>query len=267
MGMKHFATAHFYAGVILAVFQFATPAQADDTKAGVDATAGLQQALQAHVNDKGRVDYAALKANRRGLDAYVRSLARVNADVFKRRADSEQLAFWINAYNACTLQLLIDHYPITERKRIDRKQPHNSIMQIDGAWKKFHFDIMGTKRTLDEIEHEIIRKQFKEPRIHMALVCGAVSCPYLRNEVYRGPDLDRQLDEQTATFLSLPENLRIESGRNRVVVSRIFEWFAEDWTDLQRFIATHAPERMRNYLSNQKIKLVYADYNWSLNSQ
>jgi len=125
-----------------------------------------------------------------------------------------------------------------------QKYPSNSIQQISGAWDRPRFVVMGEKRSLDEIEHKIIRAEFEEPRIHMALVCAAVSCPPLRREPYRGAGLDAQLDDQARRFFADLRNLLIDRERGEVWASRIIGWFADDFAPGLRFpwlmISSHA---------------------------
>jgi len=127
--------------------------------------------LTTHVDEAGLVDYAGLAQDREGLDAFARSVATLDAEQYASWTPAEQLAFWINAYNALTLQLIVDHYPI-EPSDVGAGQPANSIRQIDGAWDRMTFTVMGERRTLDHIEHKIIRARFQDSRIHMALVCA-----------------------------------------------------------------------------------------------
>ena len=124
------------------------------------------------------VNYQELQANRQKLDQFNQSLARVNPETYKSWSDQEKLAFLLNAYNSLTLQSIIDQNPLKK-----------SIRNIPGVWKRRKFKIAGMEKTLDNIEHDIIRKDFNEPRIHMALVCAAMSCPILRNEAYTSEKL------------------------------------------------------------------------------
>jgi len=131
--------------------------------------------LDTHVNDQGLVDYLALQTNRGSLDSFNSSLDQVTQDDYQSWTEAEQIAFWINAYNSFTLQSIIDQNPLK-----------SSIRDILGVWKIRKFPILGQLKTLDNIEHNILRVDFNEPRIHMALVCAAISCPPLRQEPYQG---------------------------------------------------------------------------------
>ena len=143
--------------------------------------------------------------------------------------------------------MILDHYP-TE-----------GIRKIPGAWKKLTFPVLGKERTLDEIEHRILRRKYAEPRIHMALVCAAKSCPRLRNEPYVGARLDRQLDDQSRDFLALPDRFRVDEEYARI--SPIFKWFKRDFESVPAFIQQYSGQD----ISDLKIK--YQPYDWSLNEQ
>ena len=143
---------------------------------------------------------------------------------------------------------------------------------------------MGRDLTLDHIEHEILRKEFNEPRIHMALVCAALSCPFLKQEPYEGARLDQQLDDQTVRFLSESSNFRIDRNRNRVFLSSIFRWFGEDFMDrfspasgysghssqekaVLHFISRFMSDQDSNYLASGSYRVRYIDYDWTLNDR
>jgi hypothetical protein len=206
--------------------------------------ADYAQVLKNYVDDEGMVNYAALSNDREPLDQYIQSLESPETQGW---SDQDWIAFWINAYNARTLQVIIDHYP-TE-----------GIRKIRGAWTKLEAPILGKERTLDEIEHQILRKQYVEPRIHMALVCAAKSCPKLRNEPYVGRRLDEQLADQSRDFLSHPDRFRIE-GKN-VRISPIFKWFKKDFASVPAFLSQYSGKDVST------LKIKYQPYDWSLNKQ
>jgi hypothetical protein len=230
------------------------------------------QVLQTYVNDRGLVDYRKLQANRGQLDRYVKSLGQVPASTYANWSDPEKIAFLINAYNAFTLQSIIDQKPIKA-----------SIRDIPGVWKWRKFAIAGQNKTLDNIEHDILRKAFNEPRIHAALVCAAKSCPLLRREPYQGDHLDAQLDEQVQQFLASPHGLKIDRQAKKVYLSSIFDWFGEDWkpsygaksgfagNENQRsvlnFVSQYLNPSDRTYLKQGNYTIGYLNYDWSLNQQ
>ena len=243
----------------------------------------FSEVLQRHVQN-GLVDYTLLQGRRQPLDAYIEALGTVSRLEVESWSRNDQLAFWINAYNASTLQAIIDHYPLKRRGLKGIAFPSSSIWQIPGVWKGRTVLIAGEQRSLDDIEHGIIRFEFSEPRIHMALVCAAISCPHLREEAYVGTRLEQQLTSQTRKFLTDDRNgLRIDDPRRRIYVSRIFKWFKEDFVatasdsprragkpsqaGLVEFLQRFADERTRNTLMNEDFSIRYLKYDWSLNER
>jgi len=223
--------------------------------------------LAHYVNEQGRVDYAQLKRQAdSALAPYLQQLAATNPARLSRDA---RLAFWINAYNAYALKLIVDHYPVSTiwattpgpAKPTKEKSPFE--MEIG--------TVADTTRTLDEIEHRIIRKRFDEPRIHFALVCAAASCPRLRREAYTGPRLDAQLDDQARTFLHDEQKNRIPGGDDRIALSRILKWYGQDFgpstDDLQQFLARYFEGPVRDRLSRADYTVDFRPYDWSLNDQ
>jgi hypothetical protein len=237
--------------------------------------------LQRFVDESGRVDYADLKADRAGLDAVVDRIARQDTAAYAAWSENERLAFWINTYNMLTLRLIVDHYPIQPAPG-RQAYPANSIRQIPGAWKRIRFEVMGTPRTLDEIEHRVIRVEFQEPRVHMALVCAAVSCPPLRREPYSGDRLGDQLDDQARRFFADLRNLHVDRERSEVWVSSIIQWFADDIVPgvmennardigerkaMLAFVPHYVPEDTKRYLEGAEYRLEFFAYDWTLNDQ
>lgn len=233
--------------------------------------------LKARVNDAGLVDYAGLAESPQRLERFNAALAALSWDTYDGWSDDAQIAFWINAYNALTLQLIIDNYPIEGET--------GSIQEIPGAWDTVTFPVMGEDMTLDHIEHGILREDFDEPRIHMALVCAAVSCPPLRREPYRGETLDARLDDQARRFLASPRGLVIDRGAPGgavVRLSSIFDWFADDFVEqyggeaggtdgaleaVLDFVAEYAPPAQRRFLETGEFEVEYLEYDWTLNEQ
>lgn len=162
--------------------------------------------LKTYVNNQGMLNYKELKSNREKLDSFVFSVGRLNTESYEKWSEKKKIAFWLNIYNGLTLKAIIDNYPIKSSFFKARLYPKNSIRQISGVWDKLKFTVMGREMTLDEIEHKTLRKNFNEPRIHVALVCAAMGCPLLRNELYTGDKLDVQLNDQTHRFLQNTQN-------------------------------------------------------------
>ena len=228
--------------------------------------AAFDRLLRRYVDTTGAVDYAGLQENRADvLRPYLDQLA--SADLSGRSRDA-RLAFWINAYNALTLKLIVDHYPIQNIWAITPGPPEpkdDSPFQIGVG------TVADTMRTLDEIEHEIIRERFDEPRIHFALVCAAASCPRLRREAYTAPRLDAQLNDQARTFLRDPTKNRIPAGDDRVALSRILKWYGDDFGPtpeaLQRALAPYIDGPVGERLSHGDYTVDYMPYDWALNDQ
>jgi hypothetical protein len=227
----------------------------------------LTAVLQDHVT-AGVVDYAAIAEDPR-LDQYLAGLAATDPDQLPSR--EAQLALWINAYNAYTLQLVADAYPI--------ESIHNLAtggMVIGWLIKRTPWDIRfaevgGKVYTLNEIEHDIIRPQFQEPRIHFAIVCAAVSCPPLRSEAYEAATLYDQLNEQGRIFLNDPRHNRFDPEQRRVWLSKIFAWFAEDFGDddeaVVRFVGPFMNPTVAEDIDAAAAswQLSHPKYDWSLN--
>jgi hypothetical protein len=242
------------------------------------------QILDRYVDGGGMVDYAALKANRVELDGFASALGDLSPAVYAKWGEREKVAFWINAYNALTLRAIIDHYPIESSFVASLRFPKNSIRQISGVWDKLEFRVMGSAMTLDDIEHSRLRRDFNEPRIHVALVCAALGCPQLRAEPFTGTALDAQLDDQSSRLLRDPDKFRIDRAENEVFLSSIFKWFGHDFvrthgvTDkfkghaeseraVLNFAVGYLDRVDADYLRYGEYDIEYLDYDWSLNER
>jgi len=211
--------------------------------------------LAQHVRD-GLVDYRGLKQQEAHLDRYLDYLAGIAPDGL---SDKERFAFYANAYNAWTLKLILDHYP-----GIESIKDTGSFWQ--SPWKKKIARIDGDLLTLDEIEHDILRPQFRDPRVHFAINCAAKSCPPLYNIPFSGRDIDRQLDHITRSFINDPARYRVEG--DTLYVSRIFKWFGEDFDEdpigfFQKYAEGALLSLLKERSGNMRVK--YLDYDWSLN--
>jgi Protein of unknown function, DUF547 len=245
---------------------------------------GYAEILKRYVDDDGMVNYAELNANRKDLDAFITSLGNLKTAAYKKWSTKERTAFWINAYNAITLRAIIDHYPINASGPGTSRYPENSIRQIPGVWKKLTFNVRGKKWTLDKIEHTALRGWYNEPRIHLALVCAAISCPPLRNGPFYASKLDEQFGDQTRKFLARSKNFRIDRKNKIVYLSSIFKWFGKDFIKTygtkkgfakqnksQKAVLNYLAEFLdgpdAKYLRGKKYKVKYIKYNWALNEQ
>ena len=261
-----------------------TPRRVDRPMAFDHSHKQFDRLLSEHVID-GWVDYQGIIAKAPVFYNYLQALAGVNADIFNTWTREQQLAFWINAYNAFTIQAVIERYPIAGRSLIGLFFPKNSILQIPGIWTRLTFRAAGKHLTLGQIEHDIIRKKFNEPRIHFAIVCASRSCPALRSEAYRATILQRQLDSQTIGFINDPQRgMRWNAAAQRLYISKIFKWFRTDFqnTTLPKDSPAHSQRSkdpllafVQPYLNRQPvinaladgrdIRVSYLAYDWRLN--
>lgn len=237
------------------------------------------EAVLARYDKGGRVNYAALSADSSRLDLFLDWAARLSPEAVASWPETDQIAFWINAYNAITLKVIVTHYPIKARFMASWTYPKNSIRQIPGVWDRLTFQVAGEAVTLDHIENDILRKRFHEPRIHFALVCASVGCPELRSEPYRGSTLNAQLDDQVSRFVGDPSKFRIDPGSGRVYLSPIFKWFSSDFevsapsvgegARLKNpglsFLRRYLDAPTRAFLERGAYSVTYLDYDWSLN--
>lgn len=211
----------------------------------------------------GLVDYADLKANPQQLNIFLESMAAVPNDEFQKFNREEQLSFLINLYNAQTLKLIIEHYPVKSIKNI------GSFFR--GPWDQPVVKMFGETITLNTLENDIIRKKYNEPRIHFALVCAALSCPPLREEAYVPKRLNEQLEDQGRIFLSTPKKNRVDFKEYVIYLSPIFKWFSEDFIkasgSVLAFVLPYFPSEVSDKISKGKFQIEYTEYNWSLNEK
>jgi hypothetical protein len=228
--------------------------------------ATFDRLLAGHVSAEGLVDYAGI-AEAAELDLYLASLAAATLD---RLPPRERLALWINAYNAYTIALIVRH---DERESIRNINRTLGLFAGKGPWKERFATVAGQTYTLDEIQNEIIRKRFDEPRVHFALVCAALGCPPLRREAYVGSRLDEQLDDQARTFLTeSPRKNRVDAAAGVVHLSPIFRWYRDDFPagprGLGRFLADlFPPGPERSLLEGGRFDVRYTRYDWALNAR
>jgi len=210
--------------------------------------------LKKNVNAAGMVNYKSFQKDKSELDAYLKTLSDHAPQ--KTWSENEQKAYWINAYNAYTIALVLKHYPVKSIKDIGGK-----IYKVNTPWDIKFITIGGKKYDLNNIEHGILRKQFNDPRIHFVLVCASISCPKLRNEAYTATQLNAQLEEAGRDFLNDKSKNRITT--DRAELSQYFSWYKGDFTksgSISDFINKYSSSKM-----NAKTKIGYLTYNWSLN--
>ncbi|WP_421134750.1 DUF547 domain-containing protein [Alteromonas sp. A079] len=219
-----------------------------------------------------QVDYAGFNASKASLNTYLATLASVSQATFDGWDNHTQLAFLINAYNAYTINFILTRYPDLD-----------SIRDLGGffssPWKQEIAPLLGDTRTLDEIEHTLIRggNKYNEPRIHFAVNCASIGCPALREEAYLGSELDAQLDDQTIRFLSDPSRNYMKG--DTLYISKIFDWYGDDFStgwkganSLNDFLllyknALKLSESQQKQLVDDEADVKFLDYNWLLNSK
>jgi hypothetical protein len=218
-----------------------------------------ERLLKKHVNSQGLVDYKGFKADEKEFNRYLDQLSANPPAASSSKP--EQMAFWINAYNAYTIRLILDHYPVESIKDIGSKI---KIPFVTTPWAAKFFSIGGEKMSLDNIEHGILRKKYDDPRIHFALVCASISCPRLRNEAFTAAKLDRQLDDQGKDFLNNPAKNKV--GKAKAQLSKYFDWYKGDWEkngqSVVKWVNKYSATKM-----DATAEVSYLDYNWNLNKQ
>ncbi|MFM8313131.1 MAG: DUF547 domain-containing protein, partial [Deltaproteobacteria bacterium] len=174
--------------------------------------------------------------------------------------NNEKLAFLINAYNALTIKWILQHYPVKSIK--------DTGGFLSSPWKKKFFKLFGEEQSLDGIEHGILRKDFQEPRIHFAVVCASKGCPALKGEAYTAAKLEEQLESSARNFLRDSERNYYNAEENRFFLSKIFDWYGDDFKKKLGSVQAFIVPRMIPDTSTVKIQestLKYLDYDWSLN--
>jgi Protein of unknown function, DUF547 len=217
--------------------------------------------LKKHVDAKGMVNYKGMKADEDKLKIYLTQLAENEPD--KTWKNDEKLAYWINAYNAFTIKLILDHYNNGKLKSIKDIGSIIKIPRISDGWSIKNIKIGERELSLNNIENDIIRPEFKEARIHFALVCAAKSCPKLRNEAYEAKTLQAQLEDQTRDFLNDPTKNQISAKSAKI--TPLFDWYAGDFTTKRSVIAwlnLYAKTKV-----NTDASISFMDYDWKLNAQ
>ncbi|OQW50437.1 MAG: hypothetical protein A4S09_01190 [Proteobacteria bacterium SG_bin7] len=218
-----------------------------------------------------RVSYRNFKADEKKLNIYLETLSAVRREDFDKWSEAERLAFLFNGYNAFTVKLILTKYP-------DLKSIKDLGSFFSSPWKKKFFKLFGDACSLDKIEHEMIRKNFKEPRVHFAVNCASIGCPMLLNEAFNPDKLNVQLEQGLKSFLSDSTRNTYNKQSNTIEVSKIFDWYSEDfekgyqgYNSVADVFAKY-PELLTNEVSSQKaikiksVPIKYLNYDWNLNS-
>ena len=212
-----------------------------------------------HPSGINRFDYAAVAADpedRRQLTSYLRHLSATDPRTYAR---DEQMAYWINLYNALTVFVVVGRYPVDSITDI------RSGLFSFGPWDEKLIDVGGEKLTLNQIEHGILRPIWRDPRIHYAVNCASLGCPNLATEVYRADNLERLLDQGARDYVNHPRGARVENGK--LVLSSIYEWYEADFGGTDAGVIAH----LRDYADPDLARVLDGherfddDYDWSLN--
>jgi hypothetical protein len=211
--------------------------------------------VKKHVSKNGMVDYQGFLKDKKQLQVYLDKLS-ANRPTSKW-SKNEKMAFWINAYNAFTVKLILDHYPIKSIKDIKRGIPF-----VNSVWDIAFIPMGKEKIDLNYIEHTILRKEFNDPRIHAAINCASFSCPLLRNEAYYASRLDEQLNDAMRRFINDPQRNQLD--KSNIKISKIFSWFAGDFklngSSIVDYLNKYAKKRVQ-----PNAKIDFLEYQWELN--
>lgn len=225
----------------------------------------FSEILQDYVKD-GLVDYKNL-ANDDRLKEYLDQLSSIDPEKLNQ---SQQLAFWINAYNAFTLYIISENYPVESITDLHTGGKIIGYLLGKTVWDKEFIIINDKKYSLNNIEHKILRKM-NEPRIHFAIVCASISCPELRNEAFEADKLEIQLEEQAQRFINDPSRNSFDLGNREAEISEIFNWFDEDFGDSEEevliFISDYLTDEIASEIKDNfsEWDISYMDYDWGLN--
>lgn len=220
-----------------------------------------------------QVDYAGFKADQAALKSYLDRLSMVSEADYRHWSKAQRLAFLINAYNAFTVDLILTRYP-----NLKSIKDLGSVFQ--SPWKKAFFTLLGQERSLDDVEHNMIRAPgvFNEPRIHVAVNCASIGCPMLRNEAFVASSLDAQLDDSMRRFLADRSRNRFDAPNKTLLVSKILDWYQDDFakgyqgfTSLQATFARYADvlgdtPQEQDAIRKGGLNIRYLDYDWALNA-
>ena len=265
---RHFLAINLVAACAILAMPTAVFSQSLDTSYGA-----WDVLLKKHVkwlpdNKQSRVNYKGFATDRAELKKVLDSFSAVTAAQFAALPKNEQMVFLINAYNAFTIEHILSKYP-------DLKSIKDLGSVVQSAWKKKFFSLLGEEHNLDWIEHEQLRPKYQDPRIHVALVCAAISCPALRPDAYTTAKLEGQLDDGMQRFLSDKTRNKYEGGK--LQVSSIFKWFKEDFekghkgfNKVEDVFAKYAEALSTDATAIAEIRaktasISHLDYNWALN--
>ncbi len=209
--------------------------------------AAFDKLLAAYISSTGVVNYKALKADEKKLDEYLALLAKSTPG--KGWSSNDGLAYWLNAYNAFTLKLILKNYPVKSIQDINKGKP----------WDLNFITLAGKSYTLNDIENKVIRPVYKDARIHFAINCAAISCPPLAAKAFTGDNVNSLLESRTKTFINSSAN---SITKNAVKVSKIFDWYKEDFGNLVTYLNKYSKQTIA-----ANATVAYTEYNWNLNGK
>ena len=243
----------------------------------------LGQVLHRFVDTEGRVDYLALRDSVKDLEHYYLLLATYSPDSHPPLfpTSDHRLAYWINAYNAATLKAVLHHYPIASVMDVETPAPLFFLPQGSGFFALQRLIFGATAISLYDVENDIVRPRFAEPRVHFALNCASAGCPRLPNRAFSAANLDTELERETRNFLSEGRNFHIDHAEKTISLSSIFQWYEEDFLNwyreefagqqatLLKYVALYLPPRRAAELrrSEATYRLQFTPYDWRLNDQ
>ncbi len=220
----------------------------------------LAQVLSKVNDGKGGVKYTWLQKHPEDLDEYLALAGSVPREQFLEWSKHEQMAFLLNIYNAATLKLIVDHYPVSSIR---------DIRAIGSVWSLKAVSLFGEKISLSYLENQLLRKEFQTPSVHFALVCGSRGCPVLRGNPYNAQYLEDQFFDQTKSFLGDKSKNRVDLGKRIVYLSPIFKWYKEDFgesdADILDFVASHFNQAEKSAIKSGEFKIRYTDFDWGIN--
>lgn len=206
-----------------------------------------QDILTRFVDSNGKVNYSHLQPEKNKL---ILISDQLRQERYSQLSADEELCYWINLYNLETIRLIVENYPIKSIQNLDQGK----------TWDVKRIKLIGKTVSLNMIENEILRKKFKEPRIHFALNCGAISCPPLYNKVYLHTIIDSQLNDRTRAFINNPKYNKI--SKKKISISKIFDWYKEDFGTPVNFLNQYSKIEI-----SDPAKVIYLDYDWKINGQ
>ena len=242
----------------------------------------LDSFLRRHVDAGGRVDYRTASVDRADLDRYVAQLARISPDSHPEwfPTDADRLAYWINAYNASVIHLVLHYYPITSVRDIRPPVPFFFLPRLAGFFVFQRVTLGGRETSLRALEDDVIRGRFSEPRVHFALNCASRSCPRLPNRTFTSAGLDTELEREAGRFAAEERNVRIDVAGGTIFLSSIFSWYETDFTDwvkrhrpgeeatLQRYLPPYLSETQAAQLhACARCRVEFVPYYWALNDR